>query len=297
MSMVRHPRIITGVVVAGSMLLLAGASLAHREHLLFWWRFERLGANAQGYGEYRHRRTGIVFVKLPGGRFWMGAQKEDPAGRNYDPEAEENESPVHAVELSPLLIAKREVTQAQWRAVMGENPSWFQPGGSGGGDIPPGVSAEDLPVEQVSWDECQEFCRKTGLRLPTEAEWEYACRAGEEGPYGAAGDLGEMAWYDENSGGRTHPVGTKRPNGFGLHDLHGSVWEWCEDLYDREFYSRPEAGWRDPLCTSGSGSRVNRGGCCWIGARLCRSAFRLWFRPGYRFLNLGFRPAGPSPLP
>ncbi len=114
--------------------------------LVFWYRFAPLGLNAQGFPEYRHRQTGIVFVRLPGGKFWMGAQRTDPSGPNYDPKAEDDEGPVHEVTLSSFLIAKCEVTQDQWMKVMGSNPSRFR------GD-------EDRPVETISWFEIQEFER------------------------------------------------------------------------------------------------------------------------------------------
>jgi formylglycine-generating enzyme required for sulfatase activity len=126
-------------------------------HLRFWWHFELLGPNAQGYREYKHRKTGIVFVSLPGGKFWMGAQKDDPNGPNFDPEALAHESPVPEVTLRPFMIAKCEVTQGQWDRVMGTGPSHFK--------------GADLPVEMVSWNGCQEFCGKAGLKLPTEAQW------------------------------------------------------------------------------------------------------------------------------
>ena len=106
-----------------------------------------------------------------------------------------------------------------------------------------------LPVEQVAWDDCQEFCTKSGLSLPTEAQWEYACRAGTAGPFSGTANLDEMGWYRQNSGGTTHPVGEKQPNDFGLYDMHGNVWEWCEDWYQ----------WGPTLRQSIPGSSVNRG--------------------------------------
>jgi len=245
----------------------------------FRWQFEPLGKNARAYPEYRHRKTGIVFVQLPGGTFWMGAQKKDPEGQNYDPEAKKDEGPVHEVHLSPFLIAKYEVSQAEWEKVMGNNPSHFK--------------GDHLPAETVSWNDCQEFCRKMGWKLPSEAEWEYACRAGASGPY--AGALDELAWYSVNSGGKTHSVGRKKPNAFGLHDMHGNVWEWCEDIHDEDFYSGPEASGTDPICASGSGIRVFRGGCWGDRAWNCRSAYRYMLHPGERFRILGFRPCRPLP--
>jgi formylglycine-generating enzyme required for sulfatase activity len=152
---------------------------------------------------------------------------------------------------------------------------------------------DDLPVENVSWNDAKEFCRKlsqmTGkeYRLPTEAEWEYACRAKTTGAY--AGDLDAMAWYSKNSDSRTHPVGQKQPNAFGLYDMHGNVWEWCEDVWHDNYNGAPDDGraWVD---ISARGSyRVVRGGG-WNGnAVLCRSAFRVWVTPGGRHVSLGFR--------
>jgi formylglycine-generating enzyme required for sulfatase activity len=137
--------------------------------LVSWYRFTRafeaLGRNAQGYQEYRHRQTGIVMVLLPGGTYWMGAQKTDPKGQHYDPDAEDDEAPVHEVTLRPFLIGKYEVTQAEWRRAMGTSPSHFT------GD-------DSRPAEQVSWYDIQEFEAKTGLTLPTEAQWEYAFDGG-----------------------------------------------------------------------------------------------------------------------
>jgi formylglycine-generating enzyme required for sulfatase activity len=215
-------------------------------HFRFWWLFEPLGSNVQGYQEYRHRKTGIIFITLPGGKFWMGAQKDDPKAPSYDPDAKPEEGPVHEVTLSPFMIAKYELTQAEWDCVMGTNPSHFK--------------GADLPVEMVAWEDCQDFCRKAGLKLPTEAQWEYACRAGAPGPYAGTGMLEDMGWFDGNSGGKTHNAGEKQPNGFGLYDMHGNLAEWCEDVSDQAFYSKPEAAGLDPVCTSGSEGRVLRGG-------------------------------------
>ncbi len=167
------------------------------------------------------------------------------------------------------LLAATETTQAQWRAVMGNSPSHFR--------------GDSLPVEQVSWDDCMDFCRRLTDRerqagtlpqgfiytLPTETQWEKACRAGTQGDY--AGPLNEMAWYKDNSGGTTHAVGTKRANAWGFFDMHGNVWEWCENRYED--------------------GRAYRGGG-WIHyAENCRSGYRLWTTPDYRYNTLGFRPA------
>jgi formylglycine-generating enzyme required for sulfatase activity len=173
-------------------------------------------------GELRVNSIGMAFVWIPAGTFIMGSPDSDPDARG-------NEKPAHRVTISkPFYIGKYPVTQAQWEAVMGENPSRFK------GDL-------NRPVEQVSWDDVQAFIRKINerestfpCRLPTEAEWEYACRAGTTARYSFGDDerqLGDYAWYDENAGGKTHPVGQRKPNAWGLYDMHGNVWEWMQDRY------------------------------------------------------------------
>jgi formylglycine-generating enzyme required for sulfatase activity len=183
-------------------------------------------------------------------------------------------------------LGKTEVTQAQWQTVMGNNPSNFE--------------GDSLPVEQVSWDDAMEFCRKLTEReraagrlpvgyvytLPTEAQWEYACRAGTTGDY--AGELNAMAWYLQNAGGTTHPVATKQANAWGLHDMHGNVWEWCLDWYAPQL---PGGSVTDPTGPSSGSSRVFRGGGWCFADAGCRSAVRDWSGPGFRGNILGFRPA------
>ena len=299
-----HKAAVTSAIVLA--LLLAGATWLLWDHLRFSWLFESLDKNTQGYPEYRHRRTGIVMVRLPGGTFWMGAQKEDPKAPNYDPDTDRTigEDKVHQVTLSLLLIGKYEVTQAQWEAVMGSNPSQFQ-----GRNVLAGVDARTLPVDSVYRDELvaeDGFLARTGLRLPTEAQWEYACRAGKEGPVPGTGNLDEMAWYDEkptnpNSPivfpriptppplGKTHPVGTKKPNDFGLYDVLGNVEEWCADTFNNMYYYE-SAGVKDPLCTTGSTDGVFRGGSWGDTYESCRSAQRSgWRTDESRDSTLGFR--------
>jgi len=263
---------------AAVMAVLGVSSWQCWQHILFFWRFEALEENEQGYLQYRHRRTGIIFVRLPGGRCYLGTQDLHPRGQNHDPDSQINERPLHRVVLSPFLLARHEVTQAQWISVMGYNPS--------------ARKGSDLPVEGVSWQDCREFCEKVGLQLPTEARWEYACRAGTTTPYGGTGNLAQMGWYGGNC---TFPVGRLRPNHFGLYDMHGNVWEWCEDVYDGSFYSKPEAGKPDPVATSGSICRVIRGGGLNIYCKCCRSGYRDGFLPSYRGEELGFRVAAALP--
>jgi formylglycine-generating enzyme required for sulfatase activity len=260
--------IATGVV---AFIVLCFAAYLEWPHIVFRYRFESLGLNAQGFPEYRHRQTGMIFVRLPGGTFWMGAQKEDPKGRNYDPDVPwpALEGPVHEAKLSSFLIAKYELTQAQWKAVMGSNPSR-----AGRGD--------DLPVENLSWDDIQQFEAKTGLWLPTETQWEYACRAMTATPFAGTGKLEDMGWCRESKAGvPTHPVGTKAPNRFGLHDMHGNVEEVCEDNFDPNFYRTPESSEKDPLSVTGDGSayrgderHVFRGGRWDSLAWECRASIR-----------------------
>jgi len=173
-------------------------------------------------------------------------------------------------------LGETPVTQSQWQAVMGDNPSRFK--------------GANRPVEYISWEDAQRFIAALNeregrevYRLPTEAEWEYACRAGTTGPY--AGDLNDMGWYDENSGGETRDVAQKQPNAWGLYDMHGNVWEWCSDWYGA--YSGQDE--TDPRGPSSGSFRVVRGGSWSHWAGYCRSAFRDGSGPGYRGDGLGFR--------
>jgi len=238
--------------------------------------------NAQGYPEYTHDSSGIHFVRLPGGSFNMGS----PASETRH---NVNEAPVHAVSLSPFLITKYEVTQAQYEAVM-TGHEWLDP-------TPSFRTGSNRPVEQVSWANLylpDGFIRRTGLSLPSEAQWEYACRAGTPGPYAGTGNLDDMGWHTGNSGRQTHDVGSKKPNQFGLHDLHGNLWEWCEDKYDSAFYSKPAAAKPNPVATSGA-DRVVRGGSFDYPAAYCRSAYRSAGLPGDRSKFIGFRLARTLP--
>jgi formylglycine-generating enzyme required for sulfatase activity len=216
----------------------------------------------------------LVMKRVPGGSFMMGSPANE-AGR-YD-----NEGLQHRVTVKDFYIGKTEITQAQWQAVMGNNP-------------PPSHFKGDLkrPVENVSWNDAQEFCKKlnalTGktYSLPSEAEWEYAARAKTTTPY--AGELDAMAWYANNSGLTTHPVGQKQPNVFGLYDMHGNVWEWCEDVWHDGYGGAPTDGaaW---LSGGDVKYRVLRGGSWVNDGALARSAFRGRLAPGDRYVVYGFR--------
>jgi formylglycine-generating enzyme required for sulfatase activity len=192
---------------------------------------------------------------------------------------------------------------------MGDYPSYFDGTQDFDGDpVDPPDDRDRLPVEFVSWENLEEFEAATGLGLPTEAQWEYACRGGTQTAFsfGSGESCSEWEcepcperdahmWYCGNAERRTHEVGTKPANPFGIHDMHGNVSEWCEDVYSEGFYSTPEAAGPDPLCTSGSEFRVFRGGFWWYDAWHCRSAYRYCDTALLRFAFLGVRPSAPCP--
>jgi formylglycine-generating enzyme required for sulfatase activity len=223
-----------------------------------------------------------------------------------EPDRQPNETQHEVTLTQGFWIGKTEVTQAQWSAIMGTKPAYFPEKTVVRWkvlkwQIP--VWRQDflarrwqMPVEQVSWDDCQEFCKKAGgsCRLPTEAEWEYACRAGAPGPFAGTGVLNEMGWYDGNSDGKTHPVGRKKPNAWGLCDMHGNVWEWCQDYYDGDY---PAGAVTDPTGPAAGVDRAHRGGGWRIQSRNCRSALRSGDEPGLRFKFLGFRVVLPAVRP
>ena len=249
--------------------------------------------------------TGLVLVLLPGGSFWMGAQKGDPDGRNYDPEAHENEGPVHEVELSPFFLSKYEMTQEQWQRVTGANPSrWTEE------TLFWSIEGEHSahPVEQVSWQDCMATLPKLGLTLPTEAQWEYACRAGTNTPrpfafeaFAQYANVADQSFHREfaplftaepwDDGLVGHaPVGRLQPNGFGLHDVLGNVWEWCLDGYAGSRYAAERQ--KDPVVSpAGSRTRVRRGGNFHFPAVRARSARRYGNTPSSAGNSLGVRPA------
>ena len=214
----------------------------------------------------------IVMCWIPAGEFMMGRQ--DGEQDSYS-----NESPRHRVTFAEgFWLGKYEITQAQWEAVTGNNPSYFE--------------GADLPVETVSWTDIQGFesSLSNTFRLPSESEWEYACRAGTTTRFNSGdsdSDLGRVGWYGSNSDSKTHPVGQKTANAWGLFDMHGNVWEWCEDWYHSDYTNAPANG---SAWTSPSGSdRVIRGGGWYYGAKYCRSAFRASSVPSNRSSSQGFR--------
>ena len=217
----------------------------------------------------------IEMVFVEGGTFQMGATSEQGS------DADADERPVHTVTLSSFYIGKTEVTQNLWMAVMGGNPSYFKKGGN-------------YPVESVSWDDIQEFLKKlnaaTGkmYRLPIEAEWEYAARGGSKSSgykYSGSNNIGDVAWYNDNSSNETHLVASKAPNELGIYDMSGNVWEWCQDWYGNYTSSTQT----NPQGASSGSDRVLRGGSWSYGAKICRVSFRNGNGPDIRFNDSGFR--------
>ncbi len=232
----------------------------------------------------------MEFVRIPAGEFQMGSSSEEIERlvQRYGEDARiyfERGIPQHQVTISqPFYLGKYPVTQGQWQAVMGSNPSNHT------GDL-------NRPVESVFWDDAQTFIQKLNeresgkqYRLPTEAEWEYACRAGTTTAYSFGddpGQLGEYAWYKGNAGDKTHPVGQLKPNAWGLYDMHGNVSEWVQDRYGSDYYQ--ESPDTDPQGPSQGKSRVLRGGSFLFFQRFVRCAYRYVYYPQRRFDSAGFR--------
>ena len=222
-------------------------------------------------------RIGMELVLIPAGSFRMGGDK-------VNEQAEDHENPRHMVKFGgAFLMGKYAVTQMQWSEIMETNPSEF---------------LDDLrPVERVSWHDVQAFIRKlnakedtNAYRLPTEAEWEYAARAGSENAYTFGSDtntLNQYAWYQKNSEGQSHPVGQLNPNAWGLYDMHGNVHEWCQDWFDRNYYSQSPS--IDPLGPAKGLAKALRGGDWGSEDWYCRCASRSLRSPDRRSNRLGFR--------
>lgn len=214
----------------------------------------------------------IAFIKIPSGSFNMGSD-----------ETANDERPMHKVKIESFYLMKTELTQAIWKTIMGNNPSNFK--------------GDDLPVESISWEEVQEFILRLNIkdpgknyRLPTEAEWEYACRAGTNSLFyngDMESDLESIAYYSNNSGNKTFPVGTKRANEWDLYDLTGNVWEWCSDWYHDNYFGAPSDGksWDTPI----GENRVIRGGSLGTDFYNCRSTKRNYYNPNKKNINIGFR--------
>ena len=263
-----------------------------------WWLAAALALSLIGLSLAQALNEEVIpmrFVGIPAGEFMMGST------------ARPNEQPVHRVRLSGFWMAESEVTQAQYAAVMGERPSRFK-------------DRANNPVESVRWKDAVRYCNAlseeegltpaydlstwariegtTGYRLPTEAEWEYAARAGTTTQWWTGDDeasLGRAAYYGEGEKGSTHPVMRKAPNAWGLYDVHGNVWEWCEDWYAETYPDPSPALSVDPTGPSTGGSRVFRGGSFWGDAESVRSAYRDGWLPDGRFSYVGFRLVRPAP--
>ena len=218
----------------------------------------------------------IEMILIPAGEFMMGSPPSE-SGRSAD------EGPIHKVTITrPFYLSKFEITQQQYEAVVGSNPSKFK--------------GPNNPVEMVRWSDCSKFVKKLNakieggaFRLPTEAEWEYACRAGSTNTYCYGDDpaqLTEYAWHKSNSA-RPSAVGKKKPNAWGLHDMHGNVWEWCQDRYSDDYYRKSPLA--DPQGPASGWTRVSRGGSWDFAAQFCRSADRGNPMLGYHWHDLGFR--------
>lgn len=228
----------------------------------------------------------FMMIRVDGGTFTMGATSEQGS------DADSDEKPTHRVTLSGYYIGETEVTQALWEAVMGTSVSDQRDKANKGWSLR-GVGS-NYPMYYISWDECQEFIRKLNVltgksfRLPTEAEWEYAARGGNQSQgykYSGSNTLGDVAWYDDNSGDETHPVKTKSSNELGVYDMSGNVWEWCADWYG----SYNSSAQTNPTGAASGSFRVFRGGSWSSDAGLCRVTLRSWSAPGSRGGNLGLR--------
>jgi formylglycine-generating enzyme required for sulfatase activity len=212
------------------------------------------------------RLSGMVWI--PGGKFMMGSPKGV---------GESNEHPQHQVSIKGFFMDTTEVTQAEYTRVMSANPSYFQ-------------TCPDCPVDSVSWNNAHDYCKKVGKHLPTEAQWEYAARAGSASKYFWGDTMNnDYAWHYSNSENKTHPVAQKKPNAFGLYDMVGNVWEWCADWYASDYYNKkvsnnprgPDSG--QTHSTRGGGFGYNREGY------ILRCAYRNTYVPEFRNVNIGFR--------
>ena len=256
---------------------------------IIYWEPQLEGRNVKDWKVILSSKIENNLIFVQGGIFQMGSNN----GSN-------DEKPVHSVTVSDFYIGKYEVTQKKWKEVMGNNPSSFK--------------GDNLPVEKVSWYDAVEFCNKksraegltpcytgsgknikcnfsaNGYRLPTEAEWDYAAQGGNNSKgytYAGGNTIGTVAWYTDNSGNKTHPLGTKQSNELGIYDMSGNVWEWCNDWYDEDYYSRSPKD--NPKGPSSSSCRVLRGGSCSDNDYYCRIAFRDSNKPDGCFYDNGFR--------
>ena len=265
----------------------------------------------------KDKASGIEMLLVPPGKFVMGMSPGDTEAVEVEKllaennlEAKYSERPAHEVTITKAFyLGRTEVTQEQWMKVMGENPSKFPKGSpdaliakyideglikqeaqeKGGLETPNKLLTAKNPVEEVSWDDCRKFCAKTGMKLPTEAQWEYACRAGVRKP--RYGEIDQIAWHEGNSDSTTHPVAQKAPNSLGFYDMIGNVFELTNDWYEGDYYKSCEDGVVDPTGPAQSelGSRVLRGGGWSSNARRCRASYRYNLAPSLQFNFMGCR--------
>ena len=269
-------KVVTAEVKEGETTVISGALEKIASDVVVAGSGVSNGTSTSGGGTLEFNVNGVKFVMVPveGGTFMMGATAEQGS------DAESDEKPSHSVTLSSYYIGQTEVTQELWTAVMGKNPSKFK--------------GDNLPVEKVSWNDCQTFITKlnsaTGkrFRLPTEAEWEYAARGGNKSrgyKYSGSNNIDDVAWYTNNSNSETHSVATKAPNELGIYDMSGNVWEWCQDWYG----SYSSSAQTNPKGAASGSNRVFRGGS-WDGsAMICRSSYRGGLPPSRKFNDLGLR--------
>ena len=239
------------------------------------------GAPAKAPSLVRVRKL-IDAVRMREGTFKMGSPTEEVGRQSH-------EGPVHAVTLREFWLSVTPVTNEQYARFLAEEKGVEEPRSWSDGRF----NQPRQPVVGVSWDEARQFCAWIGGELPTEAQWEYACRAGTQSRFWSGDDeidLARVGWYEANSSGTPHPVGEKPANAFGLHDMHGNVWEWCADWYG-PYGSQAQS---DPKGPKSGSDRVLRGGSCWFDAGRCRSAYRVWNHPVNRNVSIGFRVAWPA---
>ncbi len=266
---------------------LGDATKPGRNLTLFW--HPQIEGLPNGNWQFTIAAKSWNFILVEGGTFRMGSN-----------DGNSDEKPIHEVAISSFWLSKYQVTQKEWQEVMGSNPSRFK--------------GNNLPVEQISWHDAIEYCNKRsikegltpcysgsgnnvtcnwnadGYRLPTEAEWEYAARGGNKSKgykYSGSNRLGDVAWYDSNSGSKTHPVGQKSPNELGIYDMSGNVWEWCWDWYDSSYYNKSPK--RDPRGATSGQYRLLRGGSWLFNVINCRVAYRSYYTPTNRYRSIGFR--------
>ena len=257
------------VIYPDSVVLIENVSGVVRRTLWAWRDLD--GTFQKVLAPWVNPKDGLTYIWIKPGKFMMGCS---PGDQQCFP----SEKPPHEVEITRgFWMGQTDVTQAAYRKVTGQSPSDFKGG--------------LRPVEQVTWTEASDYCQAVGLRLPTEAQWEYAARAGTT--TSMYGELDQIAWYDKNSGLSTHDVKTKLPNAWGLYDMLGNVWEWVADWYDESYYNKSPA--RDPSGPTAGTQRVLRGGSWDVDPQVVRASYRSWVEPGYRVNNFGFRCAGELP--